>query len=361
MAEQKLLKVGGSSAAFAQFAATDTIPGTALPGATVISPSTISSDQDNYSPAGWSDADTVRLAFDTGGRAITGFSAWTNTRPKTLVNTTGNYGYIPCEHPDSTAANRVVGVCDHIIAPYGTLILDYDGTSSRVRVIFNSFDPANQFLNRGHFYQACPGATSGGDWGHISFGISGGDNDIIEGTATLPAGWFIHTSSSASGASSLYFAKTINSPAFFGASHFISSAFVYFPVLSVTAQTYTFQHGIITGANSTTLAVNNSVCIRYSHGINSGKFEGFSRNNAGTESTVDLGTTVVENTPYLLTVCFDKAISEARFYVNGVFAGRVTGSMPNGVAVGDRSIIVKSAGTTQRNAIVANKTFCTIF
>lgn len=359
MAEQKLLKVG-SVASVEQFGATDTIPGANMPVVSVISPSTINADADNYSPTGWADADTVRLAFDTGGRAITGLAAWTNTRRKTLINTTGNFGYLPCEHPDSSAANRIIGVCDHIIAPYGVLIVEYDGTSSRVRVVKNSFDPADAAANRGHFYLSCPGATLGSDWGDIGFGISGGNNGTIAGTSTLPGGWEIHTSTSTTGTSSLYLPKTLNNQTFFGTAHMVSSCYVYFPTLSVTAQTYTFSHGIITGANSTTLAVNNSVTIQYSHGLNSGKFLGVSRATGGGESTADLGITVAANTPYLLTVCFDKAISEARFYVDGVFAARVTGSMPSGVAAGDRTIIVKSAGTTARNAVVATKTFYTI-
>ncbi len=359
MAEQSLLKVG-ANAPVAQFSATDTIPAANLPSASVISPSTISGDQDNYSPTGWADADTVRLAFDTGGRAITGFAAWTNTRRKTLINTTGNYAYIPCQHPDSSSANRVVGITDHILAPYGTAIIEYDATSSLVRVVFNSFSPENLAFGRGHYYLVCPGATLGSDWGDVGFGISSGDNGTIPGASGLPGGWEIHTSTSTTGASSLYLAKTINNPAFFGSAHIVSSVMVYFPTLSVTAQTYTFSHGIVTGPNSTTLDVNNSVVIKYSHGLNSGKFLGVSRATGGGESTADLGTTVAANTVYVLTICFDKAISDARFYGNGVFAARVTGSMPSGVAVGDRTLIIKSAGTTVRNAVIAYKTFYTI-
>ena len=138
--ERRLLK-RGTGGAIAEFSSTDTIPAANLP-ALVISPSQITSDQDNYGPTGWDTASVVRLNFDTGGRGITGFAAWTNEYPKRIVNTSANFGYIACEHPDSTAANRVVGACDYIIPPYGTLILIYDGTSSRVRVVGNSYNPA---------------------------------------------------------------------------------------------------------------------------------------------------------------------------------------------------------------------------
>ena len=362
MAEAKLLKAGSGASDFAQFGSTDTIPAANMPAASVISPSQITSDQDNYNPTGWADADVVRLDFDTGGRAITGFTAWTNTRPKTIINTSANFAYIPCAHPDSTSTNTVIGICDHIIAPYGTLILEYDDTSDRVRVVANSYNYAEPpDLGKGHFFQVCPGATLGSDWPSVGMGISGGDNGTNTPTATLPGAWYVTTTTSASGASSLYLAKTINSLAFFGSAHLICSTYVYFNTLSDGTNTYTFSSGLVTGANSTTLAVNNSITIQYTHGTNSGKWLGVSRDNAGAQSTVDLGTTVATNTPYVLTICFDKARAEARFYVDGVYAGRVTGNMPNAVTAGLRNIIVKSAGTTARDAYIANMSFLTIF
>lgn len=364
MAEKRLIKAGATG--FEQFGATDTIPGINYPEPSVISPSQITSDQDNYNPTGWADADIVRLNFDTGGRGITGLTAWTNTRQKRVVNTSGNFGYLPCQHPDSTAANRIIGICDHIIAPYGTLIVEYDDTSDRVRVVGNSFNPAAPGIGnlRGHYYRASPGATLGSDWGLIGFGISGGNNGTIAGTSTLPGGWEINTSSSASGASSIYFTKgviTATNLTFFGSAHIISSVIVYFSTLSVAAQTYTFSHGLIPNAGLLTLNVNNSVTIQYTHGTNSGKFLGVCRDNSGSQGTVDLGITVAANTAYVLTICHDKANGESRFYVDGVMSGRVTSNMPNGVAVGDRTIIVKSAGTTARNAVVSVKSLSTVY
>ena len=346
---------------FEQFGATDTIPGANYPLPNVISPSQIVSDQDNYAPTGWADADVVRLDFDTGGRAITGFAAWTNTRPKRIVNTSANFGYLPCEHPDSSASNRIVGICDHVLEPYGTLVLEYDDTSDRVRIVGNSFNPAAcSMWGRGFWQQVSVGATLGSDWGNLGVGISGGDNATLPGTATLPGAWEINTSTSATGASSLFLAKTVANPAMFGNGLLISSAYIYIPTLSDGTQTFAFSHGLVAGANSTALDVNNSVVIKYTHSLNSGSFTGVCRNNAGSESSVNLNVTVATNTPYVITVCHDKANSEARFYVNGVMAGRVTGSMPNAVACGCRTIIVKSAGLTSRGVAIASKSFASI-
>ena len=347
MAERQLLKCDG--AGIAEFTATDTIPSANLPARVTISPSQITSDQDDYSPTDWATADVVRLNFDTGGRAITGFAAWTNARQKTIINTSANFGYIPCEHPDSTAANRVIGICDHIVGPYGTLLLEYDSTSSRVRVVSNTFNPASPgIFHKGAFYQVSPGATLGSDWGSVGFGISSGDNGTNTPTATLPGAWLFTTLTSSAGISTLYLAKTITNPFRGSNSHIIASAFIYLDTLSDGTNTYTFTFGIVGTANSTTNPEANETTIKYTHGTNSGKFQGVCRSSS-TESTVDLGITVAANTPYVLTVCASKSGTEARFYIDGVFAGRITTNVTT-TTVGVRAFMGKSAGTTARVA-----------
>lgn len=342
----------------AQFGASDTIPATAMPGASVISAS-ISSNQNNYSPAGWADADTIRITFDTGGRAITGFAAWTNTRQKTMYNITGNYAYIPSGHTSSSSANRVAGVCDHIIEPYGCIILEYDSTTSIVRVVYNSFNPLLPSF-KGLFYTVSPGATLGNDWGIVAFGISGGNNGTVAPTSTLPASWEINTSTSATGASSLFMPKSIATPMQYGGGHLISIAYVYFAALSDGTQTYTFMHGINPSPNGFSLTNSNSAVFRYTHSVNGGRFEGLTIGSGGTQSAIDLGITVAINTPYVLAVCVDKARSEVRFYIDGVLVGIQTAQIPGAVSTGDRTIILKSVGTTSRGVNVAYKTFFAI-
>jgi len=353
MAEAKLTKRAGSG--FSEFAATDTVPAENMPVVSIVSPSQITADQDDYAPTGWSTADVIRLNLDTGGRAITGFSAWTNTRQKTIINTSANYGYLPCEHPDSTAANRVMGICDHIVGPYGSLIIEYDSTSSRIRVLSNTFNPAAPgIFSKGGFYQVSPGATLGSDWGSIGFGISSGNNGTNTPTATLPGSWLFTTLTSAAGISTIYFAKTITNSFRGSNSHIIASAYIYLDTLSDGTNTYTFTFGIVGTANSTTNPEANEITIKYTNGTNSGKFQGVCRSSS-TESTVDLGVTVAANTPYVLTVCASKSGTEARFYIDGVFSGRITSNVTT-TTVGVRAFMGKSAGTTARVAYVANMT-----
>lgn len=327
----------------------------------VITPSSIGANQNDYNPTGWADATTVRLS-SSGFYGIHSFATATDGEQKTLRNVGSNGLYLPCEHPDGTAAQRVA--CsetgqDFLLMPGHAIEIEYDGTLTRWVVVSNTFDASRNL--KGHFYYESVGATNGADWGTIGFGISGGGNDIDVATSTLPGAWEINTSTSASGVATLYFSKTVLNPAYYTASHLTVSAWVYFPTLSDGTQTYTFQFGFVPSPSSTTLAVNNSVAIRYSSGINSGKFEGFSRNSGGTESTADLGTTVAANTLYLLTVCYDKNGTEGRFYVNGAYSGRVTTNLPSGAAVGARAAIVKTAGTTVRSADVATLNFYDVY
>ena len=326
----------------------------------MISPSQITADQDDYSPTGWDDATTVRVSFDSDINAITSFAAATDGERKVLRNVGGFAGYLPCEHPDGTAANRIAGAGDYIIPAGGSVELEYDGTLSRWAVVNSTFNPATN--TNGHYYRASVGATITGDWG--DFGLAG-NNDISPATSSLPGGWAIHTSSSTSGAGSMYYSDNILNPTYFGAAHISVSTSVYFDNLSTGAQTFTFSSGIVPSPSSTTLAVNNSVGVRYSHGVNSGKWEGFSRDNSGSESTVDLGLTVAASTLYNITVTIDKSRGEARFYVTDntgtVYSGRVTGNMPNAVACGARNVIVKSAGSTLRAAAIPTFTMFTVY
>ena len=348
-----------------QFETTDTIPATSLPARLAISPSQITSDQDDYSPTGWDTAELVRLDFDTNGRAITGFAAWTNGRTKTLLNVSGNYGYIPAEHPDSTAANRVIATTDIIIPPYSAAVIEYDSTSSRVRIVSNSFNPAALGYGnlKGHYYQVGPGSVTAADWGEFGFNVTGTGATLTTtaGISTAPGGWSQSTGTTATGSVSAYFAKGVTNPAFFGSSHIIAAFVVRIPTASDGTNTFTFSCGIVPTPSSATLDVNSSVVIKYSHGLNSGNFLAVSRDSGGSESTADTGIAPSTTVANLFVVCIDKARSEARYYIDGVMVARITGNMPSAVAVGCRSLIVKSVGTTARTAVLSNMNLITVY
>lgn len=159
------------------------------------------------------------------------------------------------------------------------------------------------------------------------------------------------TSTTTTGGGGFYFAKTVVYSTYFSTAHIAYSALITIPDLSDGTETFQAVCMVASSIGSTTIVPNNSIGVRYTHGTNSGKFQGFSRDNTGSEAsggTVDLGVTVTAGQMYNIRIEIDKSKTEARFYIDGVFCGRVTGNMPASGAAGFETKILKSAGTTAR-------------
>ncbi len=358
MAQAPALILGGNTG-FRQMPASDTFPAVNIPGAAVIS-ATVSSDQNDFAPTGWADADIVRITFDSGIRSITGLTAWTNGKTKTLLNVTNHPAYVPIEHPDSSSGNQVLGEGDWLIEPFGCMVVMYDSTSSKVRVLSNSFNAADMGVRgKGVYWRASPGSTNQSD--HPSLGLAtagtGASNQNDVPTTALPAAWGLVSGTTSTGASQLHLVKNALATTAFGAAHLCAWAYIYIPTLSTSAQRFMTQLSITASANGTTLAVNNSVGIRHNDNTNSGKWQVYTRNNAGSESTADSGITVVAGTLYALRIWVNKARTEARYFITdgtNSYSGRLTGTMPNAVTCGARIGMFKSVGTTSRTLNVAD-------
>lgn len=312
---------------------------------TTISPAQITSDQDDYTPTGFSSAKIIRLDGDSGFRAITGFAAGVDGERKDFW-IVGSYPiYIPQDHPDSSAANRVTGhPGDFIGLPGKRFSLTYDGTSSRWR-IEGEYDlrKANSLT-----YEWSAGSVAGGDYGDVvPNNAGGGTSTALAATATLPAANQLSTSTSSSGAIGMYFAKSTVSFSAFAAAHIYAEAYISIPTLSTAGERYLAELQITSSASSSG-EDNNSINLRYSDNVNGGEWELFSQDNTGTETVADTDIPVAAATLYRVALYIDKAKTEARVYINGTYAGRVTGTMPNSVACGAKALIVKSAGTTAR-------------
>lgn len=331
-----------------------------LGGVSVVS--NLTADQDNYTNSDWSTHTTHSVSSDNGMRAITGFSALPEGTIRRLINT-GTYAmYLPSEHPDSDAANRVGGTGDHILAPNkGVIEITYIG--SRWEVTGNSFNEANLgFKYKGQFYNQMPGSTNQSD--HPFIGLTsagtgaGNQNNPPDDSPNLPQSWGLLTGTTSTGSQTVYFPKNNNAFAAFGGGHLAAFGQIYVPALSTSGQRYTVQISLTPSANGSTLAVNNSVGIRYSDNVNGGEWEVFTRNSGGTETTGDSNIAVAANTVYTCAIYVDKACSEARFFITdgtNNYVTRIAATMPATTALaGVRVINIASVGTTTKQVAVAN-------
>lgn len=317
----------------------------------VISPSSIGSDQNDYTPTNWTGATNVRLNVDAGIRAITGFGADTGGEEKTISNVSGSPFYITPESPNSTAANRISAGQDIIVLPGRSIRIMYDDVISRWRVL-DQTELSN--ASRGvQVYEFSPGSVTAGDWPTWGFSTSGGATAAQNAISGIPGATDVNTSTSSTGSAMIYAPKIVNSSARFGEGHLDSYAYLSIPTLSDGTNRYTVQFAITASASGTTLTVNNAIGIRYSDNINGGVWEGFTRNNSGTESTVTLNASVSASSLTTLRVSVDKSLTEVRFFVNDTYAGRITTNLPaSGTACGTRIGIWKSVGTTSRSLYI---------
>jgi hypothetical protein len=321
------------------------IPASVSNSPSIITPTQITSDQDNYNPSGFDDATIVRISSDN-FRAITSLVAQSDGERKTFINVGSFPIYFPGQHPDGTAANRIVTGRDHFIFPGRASEMLYDNTTAR----WVPIQPMDLSYRKGIYYETSFGSITAGDWGVLIFtagGTAAAAASLIA-TSNFPGGVSLGTGTTTTGACMTSFAKTATSVLFFGRSHIASEATISIPTLSDGTQTFTAGIQVTQGPRSGTFAPNNTIGIRYTDGVNSGKWLGFSKGNAGAETTVDLGITVAANTVYGLRVEVDKSLSEARFYIDGVMVGRIAANLPNAVSASPRIVIVKSAGTTSR-------------
>ncbi len=99
-----------------------------------ISPTQISSNQNNYNPTGLDTATVLRLSTDA-SRIISGIAGGTDGRALTLLNVGSNNIVLADDSASSSATARFALVSDLIMKPDSGVSLLYDSTSSRWRAI----------------------------------------------------------------------------------------------------------------------------------------------------------------------------------------------------------------------------------
>jgi hypothetical protein len=136
------LKVSDDGTAFTEAFIIDqatgnlTLPrGFALSG--VVSPATITADQDDYDPAGLSTCSVLQLSTDA-ARAVSGLAGGIEGRVLAVLNV-GSQGVVLCdEGASSAAANRFAFGDDIVLGPKHAAVLRYDGTAARWFAIVRS-------------------------------------------------------------------------------------------------------------------------------------------------------------------------------------------------------------------------------
>ncbi len=311
----------------------------------VITPSQITSEQDNYNPTGFDNANIVRISSN-GFWGITSMEAQTDGEEKVIHNV-GDYNiYFPAEHTDGTAANRIHYSEDIILMKKSSIRFYYDGTLDRWVPI--GYIRPNGFKTINLCYAA--GSTTAGDNGNIAFGTASGavgSQSPSSGITELSA-YALQTSSSASGAATVYVQKTSNNAFISNQGHFYTEAMVSVDVLSTGTDSFTVNSGVVSGSNSTTAKPNSSYGIIYSHGVYGGNWVGYTKNSGGSETLLDLGVAVTADVSYTLRTELNKANSEIRFYINGAYVGKMASPLANNLAVGPRTGIFKGVGTNVR-------------
>lgn len=102
----------------------------------VISPATLTANENDYAPTGFAAAGLVRLSSDA-SRNITSFSASGVTAGLTkIVSNVGSFNVVlKAEDVAGTAANRIAAASDYTLLPNTSILIYYDSVSTRWRII----------------------------------------------------------------------------------------------------------------------------------------------------------------------------------------------------------------------------------
>lgn len=319
----------------------------------VISPTQLTASQNDWNPTGLSTATIIRIDADASLREITSITAQSARRLR-LQNISANTVILRDKAIAlGTAANRIAASGNDIpLWPGDAIDLSYDDTSSLWRAV-NAAAKNVPSLYHG-FYYSYPMVSSFAAAANL-FALVGSNSGTGSGSGVL-------TATAASYLEVIYFetgTTTTGRGAVVGnnGNQFILAATAYwrlnFRLIIANASdgtdTYTLRAGFSDGVSGD---ATDGVYLRYSHGTNSGNWELVLRNNS-TETAVNLSAGPTFGTASnILSII----ITPARVDVlqNGVSIGSTTTltNVPTTRASDLCFSIVKSAGTTTRNAYI---------
>ena len=315
----------------------------------VISPSQITSDQNDYAPTGLSTATIVRLDADSSFRSIPGLSATANQEIK-LQNISANTILLKGQNTGSTAANRFdfgTGVDVPLFAG-SELTLNYDNTTQRWRVDGNEISKVIVPNAKQGFYYARH-AGNATDGYTVATAASGGSTSGPTAIAAHPSyvNFTLGTSTTGSGS----FGSLNSNQFLLGNSWYWKyETLIRIAALSDGTNTYTLRAGFLDSGTAESV---DGVFFRYTDTVNSGKWVLVARSNSSETTTNATNTAVAAATWYRLTVIVNPAGTSAEFFENGVSLGTVGTTIPTGAGrgTGFGVMFLKSAGTADNSVL----------
>jgi len=317
----------------------------------IISPSQLTGNQNDWSPAGLSTAGVIRLSTDATFRIITGLDGGEPGRRITLTNVGSYTVMLKDESAASTSGNRFsFDAQDWFILPGRSVELIYDATSAVWRTL-TAFDYFNDYVLSAQFRHGVAGGTGTGTNGDFFVKANSGGSGI--GSGATPWGLSgITTSSSATGKGS------IGAPSGAMVRSTTSTYLRYASTVSLDnlsdgTNTYNIRCGWMDASNPTG-EPSNGVYFRYTHGTNSGNWQ-FVARSGGTETVINTGTAPLTGTSTMqsLIVAVSPGGAAAEGYIDGLSVGVITINIPTSANMGYYAQIEKTAGTNSRTLYLA--------
>ena len=310
-------------------------------GETVISPSSLSTDQNNWNPTDLSTATIIRMTSSVNLLMITGITAPAAAKKLVLVNIGSNTFILTAQDVNSSAANRFQMTSDFPLYPGTSVTILYDLTSAVWRILEQDRDTKSQ---RGREF-GVEWVTMGSTAPH-GCSLFTSNTSVGNPSATLNAGQDLSP-----GASSYSYAL-IGAPSsptvmpFFVSSSSRTSSVHDFTIttpssLSNATDNYSLSFGIF---NDQIASEPDGVYLFYNHSVNSGKWLGYTNGNS--TSTIDTGVTVAASTTYQLRVIIRPDGSVA-YFIDDVYVGKTTTNIPAGQGMFGGARINKLAGTSR--------------
>lgn len=321
----------------------------------VISPSEFGSDQHNYNPTGFTNSSFVRISGTDKIYSITGFSSTgiESGISKKIANIGTSSICLVGLHPSSSAANQICTGYNFMIAPKTFVEILYDGDLQKWLINGQSKQPDIYYEWAADF-----DPNTGLPWLVSLLPISSGQIAEISSSNSLnlPDGLLIDTLSSTTGGGLIILPGYSQIKKGQSIGNTFVSSILNIDILSDGTDRFVTILAISSGAFGVPyFNENNTIGIRYSDNINSGKWQFYAINNSGTTTTVDTGITVNSRQMYNLRIELDEIGENAYSYIDGIMTGMITGINLLPVTGSDmfpRVEHVKTAGTDSRKTSV---------